>query len=503
MKNILIVFTLIFSIVSAKGQNNYSITINLTNYKDTIAYLAYYQYDKTYIKDTCTKIKNGNIIFKGDSKLPSGIYSLVNQNKNILFDILIDDDTQNLKIKGENGENIIQGLTVLNSKKETQFFDYVKYLNTENSNFLKEENKNELKSKKDTLALIEKQKVVQKRIRSHEEKIIIENKGSLIADIINLKLEKYLEETPLASNGRPDSLFAFNYYKKHYWDGVDFKNEAIFKNPFFYKKLNKYFESIVYPEPDSICVAFDKIMEKPKEGSLLYKLMLGNFTYSFENSKKMGYDKIFVYISDNYFKKGKAFGIYEDEDVVNRIIKRADKLKPLLIGATAPELYMIKAGDFKKIKEFGFEDAKNSEDVTKVFYDHLDEVNKMFIKLRDVNADYTILVFWDVDCGHCQKEIPKIKELYDELIKEGKNVKVFSVYTLHEGEKFVKYINEHKLNDWINVYDGTHYNNVVEKYDVYSTPVIYLLDKNKTIKAKRIDSSQLKTILNILDKKEE
>jgi hypothetical protein len=68
----------------------------------------------------------------------------------------------------------------------------------------------------------------------------------------------------------------------------------------------------------------------------------------------------------------------------------------------------------------------------------------------------------------------------------------------HEGDKYLKYIDEHKL-PWINVYDGAHYNNAVEKYDVYSTPVTYILDKNKVIKAKRIDANQLKTIIKAIE----
>jgi hypothetical protein len=54
--------------------------------------------------------------------------------------------------------------------------------------------------------------------------------------------------------------------------------------------------------------------------------------------------------------------------------------------------------------------------------------------------------------------------------------------------------------DWINVYDGVHYNNLKDKYDIYSTPVIYILDKDKKIKAKRIDVDQIKTILTALEK---
>jgi thiol-disulfide isomerase/thioredoxin len=214
----------------------------------------------------------------------------------------------------------------------------------------------------------------------------------------------------------------------------------------------------------------------------------------------MGLDKVFVHISDKYFKTGKAAGIYDDESVINRIIKRADLLRPLLIGATAPDLSMIKAGDYPIVKKMGFEAAKTSDEATKVYYANEGTLNKMFNHLYSVNSDFIILVFWDVDCGHCQKEIPKLIKLYNELKKDKKDVKVYSVYTLHEGDKYLKYIADNNLQDWINVYDGAHINNVTVKYDVYSTPVIYVLDKNKKIKAKRIGVEQLNDIIKEMEK---
>jgi thiol-disulfide isomerase/thioredoxin len=332
----------------------------------------------------------------------------------------------------------------------------------------------------------------------YEQDFISRNKGSLIADVLNLKTEKILKNVPKATNGRPDSLMVYKYYKTHYWDNVDFKDDAIMRNPFFSNKLNKYFDKVVVTHPDSVSVEIDRLMAKTVQGSLLYKLMLAHFTYTYETSKIMSFDKVFVHISDKYFKTGKATGIYDDEEVVQKIIKRADKLKPLLVGATAQDLFMIKAEDFSKMKAMGFENAKNSEEMTKVFYANVNQVNKLWVKLSDVKADYTILVFWDVDCGHCQKEIPKLLDAYNELLKEKINVKVFSVYMQHEGEKYLKYIADNKL-PWINVYDGAHYNNSIEKYDVYSTPVIYILDKNKVIKAKRIDADKVTTIIKVID----
>jgi thiol-disulfide isomerase/thioredoxin len=495
MKKRVLIIILFFTSFFSNAQQGYNITINLKNINDTIAYLTFYQFDKTLIKDTCTTIKNGKIVFSGKKKLDKGIYSLVSQGKSIYFDFFIDDSTQNLELSGENGANIAITLKASNSPISNEFFDYLKFLGRMNNEFLIEKQKLNGLVKKDSISKLKSiQKQFEEQILDREKEFISKNKSSYIADVINIKSERVLRDVPLAKNGRPDSIAAYNYYKKHYWDDVDFKDNATMRNPFFNGKFKKYFDNVVTIHPDSMIVAVDKIMAKATEGSLLYKLMLANLTYTFESSKIMGFDKVFVHISDNYFKKGKAAGIYESEDVVQKIIKRADKLKPLLIGAIAPELFMIKAENIDKIDAMGFEKAKNSDEMTKIFYDNIDAINKLFFKLSDVKTDYTIVVFWDVDCGHCQKEIPKLQEVYHELKEKNKSIEVFSVYMQHEGDKYKKYIAEHKL-DWINVYDGCHYNNAIEKYDVYSTPVIYILDKNKKIKAKRIGVEQIKPLL--------
>ncbi len=88
---------------------------------------------------------------------------------------------------------------------------------------------------------------------------------------------------------------------------------------------------------------------------------------------------------------------------------------------------MIDISNGSRLKQLGFENVKTSEEVTKLYYANQAELSKMYVKLHDVKADYTILIFWDVDCGHCQKEIPVLKEVYDELLKEKKDVKVYSV----------------------------------------------------------------------------
>ena len=82
----------------------------------------------------------------------------------------------------------------------------------------------------------------ERKHQNYEHDFIEKNKATYIADVINLKTEKVLQDIPKASNGRPDSIVAYHYYKKHYWDNIDFKEDATMRNPFFFSKLKKYFE---------------------------------------------------------------------------------------------------------------------------------------------------------------------------------------------------------------------------------------------------------------------
>jgi hypothetical protein len=50
------------------------------------------------------------------------------------------------------------------------------------------------------------------------------------------------------------------------------------------------------------------------------------------------------------------------------------------------------------------------------------------------------------------------------------------------------------------VFDPVHLNNTKEKFDITSTPVIYLLDKDKRIKGKKLSADQTLEIIKNLEK---
>jgi thiol-disulfide isomerase/thioredoxin len=127
--------------------------------------------------------------------------------------------------------------------------------------------------------------------------------------------------------------------------------------------------------------------------------------------------------------------------------------------------------------------------------------------LYDVDAPYTVVIFWDPNCGHCKDEIPRVDSIYRASWQK-KGVKIYAV--LSEGEKlkseWISFINAKKIGDWIHVYQTKA--SVEEEtknqrptfrqlYNVEVTPTMYLLDKEKRIIAKKLTIEQMNDLLEV------
>jgi thiol-disulfide isomerase/thioredoxin len=272
----------------------------------------------------------------------------------------------------------------------------------------------------------------------------------------------------LLADGTKDSLFAYNYYKDHYWDGFNFKDDRLMNTPIYDQKLEEYMNKVVFPVEDSVIKESDKLLAATKGQPELFKYSLWWLTRNAETSKIMGMDRVFVYLVENYFMKGDAYWL--DNDALGKYYDRAAKISPNLIGRVGAEIKMI-----------GTDDKEHS--------------------LSDIKSKYTVVVFWDPTCGHCQKEIPALDSLYNAELKQ-KGVTIYAVRTEGDEKLWIDFIAMNKLGDWINVYDPEHKSNYRSMYDVYSTPVIYLLDEKKIIRGKRLDHTNIMDVINMLEKKQ-
>lgn len=481
------------------AQNGFDIKFNIKNCTDTTMYLVHTVFDRQYVSDTCKKVKNGQVQFKGKKTLDKGVYTLVSQDKATYFDFLVN-ETSKFSVSFDRND-IANTLKSNGSKENEQMFAYLKFMTNKNKEFTDFRNTLKNKSKEDSTKLCnEKLKVMNDEVQNYDKTFMEKNKGTFVYDFFNMKSEKEAKDVPLASNGRPDSLFRYMYYKNHFFDGVDFKDERILSIPFFDDRVKRYFDAVIYQySADTIIVEIDRMLAACKEQGMIYNVLLGHFTYKYETDKRMGFDKAFVHIAEKYILSGKAKEVYSEE-TVEKIRERVKVMKNLLIDAKASELYLIDTVDGKKVSKLGFDTVTTSKSATDLYMKHIDLLTPMFKTLYMVNAKYTVLVFWDVDCGHCQTEIPKLNESVKKL--NGKvDYKVLAIYTKDDFDRWRKFVIDKKL-EFMNVYDPVHLNNMKDKYDIVATPVIFVLDKNKVIKGKKLSAEQVPDLIEFLESQE-
>jgi thiol-disulfide isomerase/thioredoxin len=125
--------------------------------------------------------------------------------------------------------------------------------------------------------------------------------------------------------------------------------------------------------------------------------------------------------------------------------------------------------------------------------------------LYSVNAPFIVICFWDPTCSHCKEIVPKVDSIFQAKWKK-EGVKVYGVMVDGGKEAWMQFIRDHNLKDWIHVYETKSRQDSVEAagqpgykqlYDVYQTPILYLLDKDKRIIAKKLSYQQFDDVIDL------
>ncbi len=507
MKKALLTLLVFSSLFSNSQSSGYEIKVSIKGAPDSMFYLARYYFDQTVLVDSCKNPKLGVGVFKGKEPLEKGVYILASQGKGRYIDFFVD-DSQKFSLTADIAD-IVNTIKAEGSNENNQIFSYAKFMTAKEKEFRSFQESTKGKSKADSIKIMtEKQSNMANEIQVWEKDFLKRNEGTFVYDFINLKTEKTTTLTPLASNGRPDSLYQYYYYRNHYFDGVNFKDERVLYTPFFANRVKRYFDQVIMQHPDTVIQEMDKVLVQCEPGTLLFNTLIGHFTYKYETNKAMSFDqygnsntfeKVFVHLSDNYITNGKAKDIYDDE-TIKKIGDKVNIMRNLLPGSKVADLHMIDTTYGKQVLAMGFDTARTSSGVTNLYNNNYEKLIPMFRSLYTVKAKYTVLVFWAVDCGHCKTEIPKLHEDL-EKIRNSVDVKVYAVQTKEDLYKDWKvFLQEKKLIHFTHVFDPIHLNNLKETFDIQGTPVIYLLDRDKKIKAKKIAADQVVEILENLEK---
>lgn len=453
-------------VFSASTATAYQITFQ-SNYKAGKAYLAYYMGKNLNVEDSAMVNSSGIAVFKNARKLPGGIYSIVFPGNRFSADFLIDKE-QIISVKADTTD---LSKTIITGSKENILFQQYQQYTAAKGPLLMQEKTAYLQSA--TAADSARHESLYNKynteLNDFREKLIKDHPASMMAALLNaMKEPPYPAKVAVT---RQDSLDNYNFYKKHYWDGITFMDDRIVRTPFFQPRLERYYrEVIAQSAPDSIIKDIDYKLLLARTAPEMYKYLLNWLTDEYINPKYMGQDAVFVHLFDKYHSKGLTPWLNEKQMEI--ISRRAYMQMSNLIGERAANLEM------------------------------LDTAGKM-TPLYEVDADYTVVVFWDPTCGHCKEELPHIDSIYNASWKQ-KKVKIYAVLTEDVKPEWVKYINDHNLQSWINVYQtkemaaadvAAQKPGFRQLFDVTMTPTLFLLDKDKRIIGKKLTWQQLNELM--------
>ena len=471
MKRILSLAILLIGCTLAVAQSGYNIPITLKPYKNTYIYLGYYYGKLKALADSTLLDANGKGLFAGKEPLAGGIYFIVSPRKEILFEILIDKQQQ-FSISGDSA-TLPNGVVFTGSPENILFQTYTSFTNQIGRDINKTTGEfKSAKSPKDSVRIKAHLKLLTDRMQVYRDSMIAKNPNSFLSALFNAMKEPVVPPAAKQPGGKYDSMYAYHYYKSHYWDGVSFNDGRLVRTPFMEAKVEKYYKELVVPNPDSINKEVDYMLLYARTSTEMFKFLLVHFVQKYINPEYMGLDAVFVHLFDKYINTGQAdFFTQQYKDFM---FKRAYSLMANLIGQPAANLEMV------------------------------DTANKP-MPLYNVQSDFIVICFWDPTCSHCKETVPKVDSIYKAKWKN-EGVALYGVMVDGGNDNWKKFINDNKLSDWMHVYQLPEKQKADEAagkpgyrqlYDVYQTPILYLLDKDKHIVAKKLTYLQLDEVIDL------
>lgn len=437
------------------------IEIKVKNYDNDTLIVGNYYADRQLVKDTLIR-KKGDKSFRiqADSLFDVGVYMAITIPDHQFSQFIVPADDQKFKLEMDYKD--LSDLKVKDSEENELFYEYLKYLTKrrpENARLQKE--LEQIKSEKRDASKVEAQiAALDREILEYQEKIVRENPNTITSMLISANFQI---DIPEITEGTEEEIKAarFKYYRDHYFDHLNFDHPGILRTPFLHDRLVYYMEKLNAPIPDSTIIAIDYILGKFENNPEALKFYTSYFLNQFAQMKMVGQDAIYVHIVDKYYANGKAPWV--KEETLTKIVDNANKLRPLLIGKTIPDITTY-------------------------------EQDGTAVKIREVDADYTVLVFWAPSCGHCKKAMPHIVKFNDEYLAKG--VKTISICT-KGGEKYKGCWDFLEGKDMLRMQNtGDEYIRFQRQLFVRKTPKIIVLDREKEIVIKDIPAEKLSEIID-------
>lgn len=245
----------------------------------------------------------------------------------------------------------------------------------------------------------------------------------------------------------------------HFWDGIETFDGPTDENPILAAQLDFYFDKLVFPLSDSITLEINRLVERTNDNTELRDFILWHLLDKYQHPKYMSQDQVFVWLYDQYFSQLEIKDLNDTNLAL--IHDKAERLRRLALFNIAPD---IKLNDT--------------------------------IDLQAIESEYTVILFYDHDCDVCQLELqdldlvcakhPEVTAIAIDMNLDSSGG--FEIHPQRNGDlkSHIRYLRITNPSELIELSDA---------YDIETTPLIYVLDGDKRIIAKKIRAKQIELVI--------
>lgn len=483
-------FFITLVILGSQGLYGQTMEIRIPQLKDaTTVYLARYYGDKLFYVDT-TVHHQGVTIFEDENR-PRGLYAIVLPGTRF-FEVLLDKEDVVMTISDTSRFNEL--ITIQKSENNIALRAYTLYMRDYEKKLTELGKKYEAANgdPKKERAVSKKIRALNKKLLVYRKKLATQYEPYYISQVLRLTMDVEVPPPPKTKEGEPiDSFFTYNFYIKHFWDGIDLTDPALAYTPVYHHRLNRYFsEDVLIQSPDTIIKYADQLlskMDQQDQDNKVFQYTLNFIATKYEASKIMNMDKVLWYLGKMYYCPPNSKAYWMPSVNLEKFCDRVEHLGKIVCGNKAVPLILT------------------------------DTTETNWINFYNIPAEYMVLFFWDPNCGHCKQDAPKLQQLYEQKFKErGIEIVAIAQATGDDFEVWKEFIRNNNLSFTNIGLTPKVYNqamidpmpllkhttiesiNFGDTYDVYSTPKIFILDKNKVILYKQLIVPQVELILDEL-----
>ncbi len=461
LKKIIFFGVLLLPFISFSQKKGFRIDFQIKGWENKQVFIEYHYGKKNLILDSVLLGNTGKAYVKGDTPLLGGIYMLVLPQQ-AFIEFIVDERNQFFSLSTDTAD-IINHLKFENSEDNAAFLEYQKhaYSNWSRNDWYQKRlraNMNNIDSINKINDEIEAFNNIQNEYR---QKFIKQHEHTFLSKLLAALMEPTVPESPEGLSEQAARQWKYLYYKEHYWDNIDFSDARLLRTTLIENKINSFFTHVVPNSVDSIIKESKRVIEKSKANSEVYRFVVNNLLSNFEMSGKWSNDNVFVALANAYYLSGQA--PWADSTFIQQLAFRVNLMTPTLIGNRIPTTVFTTIDDSKQLI------------------------------VDTIPAKILLLYFWSSDCDHCKEYTPQLYDLYKRY--KDKGLEVVSVTATNNFDEWRAYVKEKQYNEWINCYYKGNYVQLLNLYDVYMTPRIFVLDQNKTIIQKDLEVESIEKIV--------